>query len=242
MQGNRGGTGRQPLKITRERLAKLIDHTVVRPYATEGDVRKACDEAKRHGFASVCVNPCYVSLASRLLRGTGIGVCVVIGFPFGATLPSVKAFEAKEVIRRGADEIDVVINIGALKSGNYDLVRRDIESVVEVAKARGVLTKVIIEACYLTDEEKEAACKVAKDAGADFIKTSTGYGPAGATVHDVKLIRAVVGDEMGIKASGGISDAERAVAMIRAGATRIGTSNGVRVVESLTGDAYSDQG
>ncbi|HID90502.1 TPA: deoxyribose-phosphate aldolase [Candidatus Bathyarchaeota archaeon] len=228
--------------MTRERLAKLIDHTVVRPYATEGDVRKACDEAKRHGFASVCVNPCYVSLASRLLRGTGIGVCVVIGFPFGATLPSVKAFEAKEVIRRGADEIDVVINIGALKSGNYDLVRRDIESVVEVAKARGVLTKVIIEACYLTDEEKEAACKVAKDAGADFIKTSTGYGPAGATVHDVKLIRAVVGDEMGIKASGGISDAERAVAMIRAGATRIGTSNGVRVVESLTGDAYSDQG
>ncbi|MFQ6075330.1 MAG: deoxyribose-phosphate aldolase [Candidatus Bathyarchaeia archaeon] len=218
-------------ELTREQLAKTIDHTLLKPTATKDDIVRLCEEARRYGFASVCVSPYYVPLAANLLRETGVKVCTVIGFPLGATAPEVKIFEAEDAIRRGAREVDIVINLGALKSGDYALVRRDVEGVVRAAKPKDVATKVIIEACFLTDEEKVKACTIAREAGADFVKTSTGFGSGGATVHDVELMRRTVGREMRVKAAGGIRTFEQAMSMIEAGATRIGASAGVAIVE-----------
>lgn len=217
--------------LTREQLAWMIDHTLLKPTATKDDIARLCDEARRYGFATVCVNPFNVSLAANLLRKTDVRVCAVVGFPLGATTPEVKAFEAEDAIRRGAGEVDMVINLGALKSGDHALVRRDIEGVVGVARPRRVVTKVIIEAYFLTDEEKVEACTIAKEAKADFVKTSTGFGSGGATAHDVELMRRTVGEEMGVKAAGGIRTFETAMSLIEAGATRIGASAGVAIVE-----------
>lgn len=214
-------------------IARYIDHTNLKPYATKEDIIKLCDEAIQYGFYAVCVNPYRVKLAKDYLSGKGADVRVasVIGFPLGATPTEVKVFEAKKALDDGADELDMVINIGALKDGDYEYVKRDIEEVVKVAHEKGAKVKVIIETCYLTDEEKVKACELAKEAGADFVKTSTGFGTGGATVEDVRLMRKVVGPEMGVKASGGIRTYEQAVAMIEAGANRIGTSSGVKIVE-----------
>ncbi|ASI99481.1 deoxyribose-phosphate aldolase [Thermococcus celer] len=212
-------------------IAKYIDHTNLKPYATAEDVVKLCEEAKEYGFYAVCVNPYRVKLAKETLMGSGVKVASVIGFPLGATPTEVKVFEAKRALDDGADELDMVLNIGALKDKDYEYVKRDIAEVVKVAHERGALVKVIIETCYLTEEEKVKACELAKEAGADFVKTSTGFGSGGATVEDVKLMRKVVGEEMGVKAAGGIRTYEQALAMIEAGATRIGTSSGVKIVE-----------
>lgn len=214
-------------------IARYIDHTNLKPYATKEDIIKLCDEAIQYGFYAVCVNPYRVKLAKDYLRekGADVRVASVIGFPLGATPTEVKVFEAKKALDDGADELDMVINIGALKDGDYEYVKRDIEEVVKVAHEKGAKVKVIIETCYLTDEEKVKACELAKEAGADFVKTSTGFGSGGATVEDVKLMRKVVGPDMGVKASGGIRTYEQAVAMIEAGANRIGTSSGVKIVE-----------
>ena len=212
-------------------IAKYIDHTNLKPYATKEDIIKLCEEAKKYGFYAVCVNPYRVKLAKEQLKGTDIKVASVIGFPLGATPTEVKVFEAKKALEDGADELDMVINIGALKDKDYDYVRRDIEEVVKVAHERGAIVKVIIETCYLSDEEKEIACRLAMEAGADFVKTSTGFGTRGATVEDVRLMRRVVGDKLGVKAAGGIRTYEQALEMIRAGANRIGTSSGVKIVE-----------
>ena len=211
-----------------KKFAPLIDHTLLKANATQEEIGKLCEEAKKFGFASVCVNPAYVSLCSQLLRGSGVKVCTVIGFPLGATTPTVKALEARDAIANGADEIDMVINIGALKSGNYQLVLDDIKAVREAT--RGKILKVILETAYLSREEKIKACELAKQAGADFVKTSTGFGPSGATVEDVRLMREVVGPAMGVKASGGIRSTEDAQKMVAAGATRIGASASVAIV------------
>ncbi len=219
------------IDISPEELARYIDHTLLKADATEEQIRKLCREAIDYHFASVCVNPAYVALSAKELEGTDIKVASVVGFPLGATLPEVKAFEAGAVIRDGAQEIDMVINIGALKSGRDDLVQEDIAGVVAAAHGAGVLVKVIIEAALLTDDEKVRACRLAKAAGADYVKTSTGFGPGGATIEDVRLMRKTVGPEMGVKAAGGIRSAEKALAMIEAGATRIGASAGVRIIE-----------
>ena len=210
-------------------IAKCIDHTVLKPQTTEAAVRKLCAEAAQYGFASVCVNPCWVALCADLLKDTEVDVCTVIGFPLGANTSAVKAFEAAEAIRQGATEVDMVLNVGALKDGNADLVRADIAAVVEAARGKA-LVKVILETCLLTDEEKRIACRLAKEAGADYVKTSTGFSTGGATEADIALMRAEVGPEMGIKASGGIRDYATAQAMIRAGASRIGASAGVQIV------------
>ncbi len=219
------------LRISPDELARYIDHTLLKPDATEEQIRNLCEEAKTYHFASVCVNPSYVALAAKELAGTDVKVDSVVGFPLGATMPDVKAYEASLAIEAGAQEIDMVINIGALKSGRDDLVREDIGEVVKTAHDQGALVKVIIETALLTGEEKVRACRLAKAAGADFVKTSTGFGPGGATVEDVRLMRETVGLEMGVKAAGGIRSAEKAIAMIEAGATRIGASAGVRIVE-----------
>ena len=210
-------------------IAKCIDHTVLKPQTTEAAVRKLCAEAAQYGFASVCVNPCWVALCADLLKDTEVDVCTVIGFPLGANTSAVKAFEAAEAIRQGATEVDMVLNVGALKDGNADLVRADIAAVVEAARGKA-LVKVILETCLLTDEEKRIACRLAKEAGADYVKTSTGFSTGGATEADIVLMRAEVGPEMGVKASGGIRDYATAQAMIRAGASRIGASAGVQIV------------
>ncbi len=215
----------------KEDISRYIDHTNLRAYATEDDIIRLCDEAKEYGFYAVCVNPYRVRLAKERLKGTDVKVASVIGFPLGATPTEVKVFETKKALEDGADELDMVINIGALKDGDYEYVRKDIEEVVKVAREKGAIVKVIIETCYLTDEEKVKACELAKEAGAHFVKTSTGFGTGGATVEDVRLMRKVVGPEMGVKAAGGIRTYEQAVAMIEAGATRIGTSSGVKIVE-----------
>jgi len=214
-------------------IARYIDHTNLKPYATREDIIKLCDEAIQYGFYAVCVNPYRVKLAKDYLRekGADVKVASVIGFPLGATPTEVKVFEAKNALDDGADELDMVINIGALKDGDYEYVKNDIAEVVKVAHKRGTKVKVIIETCYLTDEEKVKACELAKEAGADFVKTSTGFGTGGATVEDVKLMRKVVGPDMGVKAAGGIRTYEQALAMIEAGANRIGTSSGVKIVE-----------
>lgn len=206
-----------------------IDHTLLKPEATKEQVIELCREAKEHLFASVCVNPFYAALVSAELEESDVKTCVVIGFPLGATVKEAKAFEAAEAVRAGAQEVDMVINIGALKDGDDRVVRRDIEKVVKAA-GDGVLVKVIIEACLLTDEEKARACKLSAAAGAAFVKTSTGFSSGGATVEDVAFMKSVIGGRLGIKASGGIKDYKTALAMIEAGATRIGTSSGVKIV------------
>ncbi len=216
-------------------LAKLIDHTQLKPEATREQILKLCEEAKTYGFWSVCVNPAWVALAAEQLQGTDVKVCTVIGFPLGATTPSTKAYETEEAIRSGATEVDMVINIGALKSGEDDRVREDIRAVVEAAQGKA-LVKVIIETALLTDEEKARACRLAKEAGADFVKTSTGFSKGGATVEDIALMRQTVGPEMGVKASGGVRDYETARAMIQAGATRIGASASVNIVTGAKAD------
>jgi deoxyribose-phosphate aldolase len=211
-------------------LARYIDHTLLRPDATAAEIDTLCDEAREFGFAAVCVNPTWVARCAQRLRGTGVRVASVVGFPFGAGTTEVKAMEARRAIRDGAREIDMVINVGALKSGDYELVRRDIEKVADACREAGALSKVIIEAAYLTDEEKVMASHLAKLAKADFVKTSTGYGPGGATVHDVLLMRETVGPKLGVKAAGGIRSAEDVRDMIAAGATRIGASASVQIV------------
>lgn len=211
-------------------IAKLIDHTVLKPQTTRKQVETLCREAAHYGFASVCVNPCWVSLCAELLRDSGVAVCTVIGFPLGANTSAVKAFEAAEAIRQGAAEVDMVLNIGALKDGDYELVREDIGAVVAAAEGKA-LVKVILETCLLTEEEKRVACCLCKEMGADFVKTSTGFSTGGATVEDIALMRAAVGEEMGVKASGGIRNYAVAKAMVEAGASRIGASAGVQIVE-----------
>ncbi|MEO0092036.1 MAG: deoxyribose-phosphate aldolase [candidate division WOR-3 bacterium] len=210
-------------------LNKYIDHTLLKPEASEKDIKKLCDEAKQYNFATVFVNPSYVKLASKLLKGSKVKVGCAIGFPLGATTTEVKVLEALQAIKNGADEIDMVINIGAVKSKNYKFVEDDIKSVVKAVKPIGV--KTILETCLLTDEEKVKVAKIAKRAGAKFVKTSTGFSTGGATIEDIKLLRKTVGKKMGVKASGGIRDYKTAIAMIKAGANRIGTSAGVQIIE-----------
>jgi deoxyribose-phosphate aldolase len=217
------------------RVAGMIDHTLLKPAATADQVEALCAEASAYGFASVCVNPTWVPLCARLLAGSQVAVCTVVGFPLGANLPQAKACETELVIAAGASEVDMVINIGALKSGDVQLVQDDIAGVVQAAHRLGALVKVIIETTYLSEAEKIRACQLSQAAGADFVKTSTGFGPSGATVEDIALMRRTVGPEMGIKAAGGIRSAAEAQAMIVAGATRIGASAGVRIVSELKG-------
>ena len=213
-------------------LARYIDHTLLKPDAKEGDIIKLCKEALEYKFASVCVNASYVKLAYSFLQGTEVRVCTVAGFPLGATTKEAKAFEASQAIENGAAEIDMVINVGALKSGKPDAVKEDIKAVVDVCKDKALL-KVIIETCLLTDEEKVTACLLSMEAGADFVKTSTGFSVSGATVEDIKLMRRTIGPNMGVKASGGIRNLESALKMIEAGATRIGASASVSIVNEL---------
>lgn len=214
-------------------VARLIDHTVLKPEATSAQIVSLCAEAREHGFASVCVNPYWVALAARELAGSEVKVCTVCGFPLGANATAAKAFEAAEAAAAGAREIDMVINVGALRSGDFDTVKRDIQAVAAAAHGGGAILKVIIEAALLDDGQKAEACRIAKAAGAEFVKTSTGFGPGGATAHDVKLMRAAVGAETGVKAAGGIRTLEDVEAMIAAGANRIGTSAGVRIIQAI---------
>jgi deoxyribose-phosphate aldolase len=217
-------------------VAGLIDHTLLAPTATRSDIEIVCDEAAKYHFATVCVNPTWVSLCAGRLRGTGVGVCSVVGFPLGATTSDVKAYETQRAIFDGATEIDMVINVGALKSGDLRLVARDIEVVTGPCRAAGVVSKVIIEAVYLTDDEKVSASTLARAAGADFVKTSTGFGPGGATAADVALMRRTVGDAMGVKAAGGVRDLGSLQAMVAAGASRIGASAGVKIIQESKGE------
>ncbi len=215
--------------------ASLIDHTLLKPDAAEADIKKLCDEAAQFGFASVCVNPTWVKKAAEFLRGTKVPVCTVIGFPLGATLSDVKAYETRRAIFNGASEVDMVINVGALKSGDDCLVEDDIRAVVDAAHENGILCKVIIETALLSDDEKIRACIASKNAGADFVKTSTGFASGGATVNDVALMRRTVGASLGVKASGGVKGIEDARAMFEAGATRIGASVGVKIAQEASG-------
>jgi deoxyribose-phosphate aldolase len=222
-------------------LAQYIDHTVLKPDVPPEKIDTLCDEAMKYHFAAVCINPVWVQRAARRVRGSRVKVASVVGFPLGASVPEIKAMEARRAIRDGAREIDMVINIGALKGGDRDLVQRDIAGVSDACREVGALNKVIIEACYLSDEEKVVACRLAQLARADFVKTSTGFGPGGATVFDVALMRETVGLKMGVKAAGGIHDANDARAMITAGANRIGASAGIRIVsgdEGGSGESY----
>jgi deoxyribose-phosphate aldolase len=220
-------------------VAALIDHTLLRPDATATDIERLCREAAEFHFATVCVNPTWVSFCARLLRGTGVGVCSVVGFPLGANTPDAKQYETRRAIFDGATEIDMVLNIGALKSGDLRLVEQDIESVTGPCREAGVVSKVIIEAALLSDEEKITASTLTKAAGADFVKTSTGFGPGGATIGDVMLMRRVVGDSIGVKAAGGVRDLEQVKAMVAAGASRVGASAGVRIVKESRGESLS---
>lgn len=216
------------------RLNKYIDHTILKPETTQEQVEKILSEAKEYDFASVCVNPTWVSLAAESLKDSDVKVCTVIGFPLGANTSAVKAFETKDAIANGADEIDMVINVGALKAGNDALVLDDIKAVVDASGDK--LVKVIIEACLLTDDEKVRACQLSKEAGADYVKTSTGFSTGGATVTDVALMRKTVGPDMGVKASGGARSYEDAIAFIEAGASRIGASSGVAIMNGAQAD------
>jgi deoxyribose-phosphate aldolase len=216
-------------------IARLIDHTLLKPEASREDIQRLCEEAIDYGFASVCVNPWNVSQAAELVRGTEVRVCAVVGFPLGATLPIVKEFEAGEALKAGAQEIDMVINIGALKSGQEALAEADIRGVADASHRAGALCKVILETAVLTREEKVRGSLLAKKAGADFVKTSTGFGPGGATAEDVRLIRETIGSGTGIKAAGGVRTLEDLRKMVEAGATRIGTSSGVKIIEQLRG-------
>ena len=214
--------------MDKKTIAAMIDHTLLKPEATPAQIEKLCAEAAEYHFASVCVNPVYIPLAARLLKGTGVKVCCVVGFPLGAIAPEQKAAEAASCAAMGAEELDMVIHVGAAKAGDWALVQRDIEGVVKAAAGHTV--KVIIETCLLTDEEKVKACEAAKAAGAHFVKTSTGFSTGGATTHDIALMRKTVGPERGVKASGGIRDYATAMAMIEAGANRIGASAGIAIV------------
>lgn len=213
-----------------EDIARLIDSTLLKADATQEQIAALCKEARENRFRTVCVNPCWVKYSSELLKGSDTGVCTVIGFPLGANTPAVKAFEVKQAILDGADEVDMVINIGRLKGHDDDYVEKEIALLKEAAGTHTL--KVIIETCLLTDEEKERACRLAARAGADFVKTSTGFSTGGANVHDVKLMRQTVGDKLGVKASGGVHNYEEAVALVEAGATRIGTSHGKAIIDS----------
>ena len=218
--------------MKRSTLASYIDHTVLKPDTKESDVIKLCREALEYKFASVCINPSYVKLANSFLAGTEVKVCTVVGFPLGATTSETKAFEAAKAIEEGASEIDMVINVGALKSGKLELVEEDIRAVANACKGKALL-KVIIETCLLTDEEKVTACQLSKKAGADYVKTSTGFSTGGATPEDIALMRRTVGSEMGVKASGGVRTLEAALKMIEAGASRIGSSSSVAMISEL---------
>jgi deoxyribose-phosphate aldolase len=222
-------------------LAKYIDHTLLKPEATAEQIDQLCAEAREYNFASVCINPTWVKRAAANLRGTRVVTCTVIGFPLGANTTAIKAMEARRALREGAREIDMVLNVGALKSGEYEQVREDVAQVAEAAHEVGGLCKVILETALLTDEEKVVASSLAKDAKADFVKTSTGFGSAGATVYDVALMRETVGPEMGVKASGGVRTLEDVEDMIAAGASRIGASAGVQIVSGDQGDANGDR-
>lgn len=216
--------------MDKKQLAKMIDHTILKPEATSEEIKKLCEEALQYNFASVCVNPTRVKEAYEILKNSDVKVCTVIGFPLGATTTNVKVFETKDAIENGATEVDMVINIGRLKEKDYDFVKEDIKGVVDAAKGKA-LTKVIIETCLLTDEEKVVACKLAKEAGADYVKTSTGFSTGGALKEDIKLMRETVGPELGVKASGGVRTLEDAEAMIENGATRIGASASIKICE-----------
>lgn len=216
--------------MNKKDLARMIDHTILKAEATEVEVEKLCTEALEYNFASVCVNPSMVEKAAKILKGSEVKVCTVIGFPLGATTTEVKAFETEDTIKKGATEVDMVINVGKLKEGNLEYVKKDIEAVVNVAKGKA-LTKVIIETCLLTDEEKVTACKLSKEAGADFVKTSTGFSTGGATARDIKLMRETVGPNLGVKASGGVRTNADALVMIENGATRIGASASISICE-----------
>lgn len=218
-------------------INQMIDHTILKADATQEDVARIIEEAKEYNFFSVCINPCWVAFAKEQLVNTSVAVCTVIGFPLGANTSEVKAYEATDAINNGATEVDMVINIGALKSGQYKRVLKDIEAVVMAAKGKA-LVKVIIETALLTETEKMKACELAQEAGADFVKTSTGFSTGGATVADITLMRQTVGPQMGVKASGGIHNQAEAEAMIAAGATRIGTSAGVAIMQRATGAGY----
>ncbi|SCZ13565.1 deoxyribose-phosphate aldolase [Paenibacillus polysaccharolyticus] len=215
--------------MTTPQLAKMIDHTLLRADATRNELTKLTEEAKQYQFASVCVNPGWVSYAAEQLQGTGVDICTVIGFPLGASTSETKAFETKDAIAKGATEVDMVINISALKDGKDDVVEQDIRAVVEAAA--GTLVKVIIETCLLTDDEKVRACQAAVRGGADFVKTSTGFSTGGATPEDIALMRRTVGPDVGVKASGGVRSLEDMQKMIEAGATRIGASSGVKIMQ-----------
>jgi len=217
-------------------VASMIDHTLLKPDATRAQIEELCREAAQFKFATVCVNPTWVATAARLLAGSGVGVCSVVGFPLGATTADVKGYETQRAIFDGAREIDMVINVGALKSGDLHAVERDIEAVTRPCRSCGALSKVIIEAALLTDDEKVTACTLAKAAGADYVKTSTGFASGGATAADVALMRRVVGSEMGVKAAGGVRDLEGMKAMIAAGASRVGASAGVKIVQQARGE------
>jgi len=214
-------------------IAKYIDHTALKPETREIEIIELCREAKQYGFAAVCLNPCYVNLAAKLLTGTAVKVATVIGFPLGATTTEAKAFETEQAFKAGAHEVDMVMNIGALKEGKDEFVKSDIKAVVNIAKSQvpKKLVKVIIETCLLTEEEKIRACLLAVETGVDFVKTSTGFSSGGATIEDVKLIKKTAGDKASVKASGGIKSFSAALAMIEAGADRIGASAGVAIVE-----------
>ncbi|MEA5003725.1 MAG: deoxyribose-phosphate aldolase [Christensenella sp.] len=218
-------------------MAKYIDHTILKPEASLDDVRKVCEEAKKYQFASVCVNPSYIRFVADNLNGSGVTPCCVIGFPLGACTPEAKGNEAADAASNGAKEVDMVINVGAIKSGDWQLVKRDIEAVVGAVRGRAIV-KVIIETCLLTDEEKVKACAISKLAGAHFVKTSTGFSKGGATVEDVRLMRETVGPEIGVKASGGVKTYEDAVAMVQAGASRLGTSSGAAIVSGGGADTH----
>lgn len=213
-------------------LNKYIDHTILKADASTRQIMEICEEAKAYGFASVCVNPYYASLVSHELRGSDVKTCVVVGFPLGANTTKVKAWEAEQAAENGAQEVDMVINIGALKAQDYDLVENDIQEVVDAVKGKA-LVKVILENCLLTDEEKIKACEISQRAGADFVKTSTGFSTGGATVEDIRLMRRTVGSHMGVKASGGIRNTNDALRMIEAGASRIGASSSIAIVEGV---------
>lgn len=220
------------MNVTRKELVKMIDHTQLKPDATYDEIEKLCKEALKYGFYSVVINPSFVPYASKLVKGSDVKLVSVVGFPLGASTTEVKAFETRDLVEKGCDEVDMVINIGALKSREYEVMTRDIKAVVEAAQ--GASVKVIIETCYLTDEEKIKACEFSKKAGASFVKTSTGFGPSGALASDVKLMRMTVGRDMGVKAAGGIRDFKTTLKMVEAGANRIGASHSVSIIEEIS--------
>ena len=218
------------IKISAQDLAGMIDHTLLKPDATIAEIKQLCEEAVQYNFASVCVNPSYVESCFELIKSSNVKVCTVIGFPLGATTTQSKSLEAEEAIKNGAEELDMVINIGRLKDKDYKYVFNDIKAITDLAKRNLCISKVILETCLLSDEEKVAACLLSKDAGADFVKTSTGFSKSGATVHDIALMKFVVGDKLQVKASGGIRSYEDAIAMVNAGAARLGASAGIKII------------